>query len=89
MINKIKNYLRYKKEKNFISKSDLFNEKYYLITYPDVRHADVDALAHFIKYGANEGRNPNPTFDTMRYLAENPDVVEAGMNPLYHYMMYA
>ena len=36
----------------------------------------------------NEGRDPNPYFDTDAYLAANPDVAASGMNPLEHYDMY-
>ncbi|PWE21731.1 hypothetical protein DF188_05825 [Aliarcobacter skirrowii] len=74
--------------KKAILKSGLFDEKYYLLTYPDVRKADIDPLKHFIKSGWKEGRNPNPNFDTKYYLENNPDVKESEINPLSHYIRF-
>lgn len=80
--------LRYRKWKKIIEKSGLFDVKYYLFTYPDVRHQDIDPVMHYIKYGANEGRNPNKEFNTNFYLTNYPDVKESKMNPLIHYIEY-
>jgi len=41
-----------------ISRSGLFDRKYYLENYPDVRKADIDPLMHYIKHGWKEGRKP-------------------------------
>lgn len=80
--------LRYKKWKKIIEKSGLFDVKYYLFTYPDVRLKDINPIMHYIKYGANEGRNPNKEFDTSFYLTNYLDVKESKMNPLVHYILY-
>ncbi len=71
-----------------LKKSKLFNKKWYLKTYNDVKRAKVDAIEHYIVHGANEGRNPSKYFNTLYYLKSNPDVKQAGMNPLYHYIRY-
>ena len=71
-----------------IKKSKLFNKKWYLKTYPDVKRAKVDAIEHYIVHGATEGRNPSKYFDTKHYLNTYSDVKVAGMNPLYHYIKY-
>ena len=84
----IKRYLRNLKWKRIIKQSGLFDEKYYLLTYEDVRKVDIDPIMHYIKYGAKEGRNPNADFDTNFYLESNPDVREKGINPLIHYILY-
>jgi len=66
--------------------SHLFDPLYYLITYADIRKADMDPLMHFVKYG--KGRNPSPSFDTTFYLESNADVSQAKINPLVHYIRY-
>jgi GT2 family glycosyltransferase len=48
----------------------------------------IDALDHFLKHGVNEGRDPNPYFDTKWYLSRYPDIEEAGLNPLVHFALY-
>lgn len=51
---------------------------FYLAANPDVAAAIAAGLMtaedHFISFGAAEGRDPNPLFDTAGYLAANPDV---------------
>lgn len=71
--------------------SDLFDAEWYLATYPDVRTAGAFAQApheHYLRYGALEGRNPCPEFDSSYYLEQYADVAEAGTNPLVHYLLY-
>ncbi len=71
-----------------IKLSGYFDPAYYLLTYPDVRKADVDPLSHYIAHGWREQRNPARTFDTNYYLKTNPDVRQAGIDPLIHYLSY-
>lgn len=68
-----------------------FDAQFYLEQNPDVRTAIEaaaflpvaggtpadQAQAHFDRFGANEGRNPNAHFDEAFYLSENPDVAAA------------
>jgi hypothetical protein len=42
----------------------LFDADFYLSLSPDVRHAGIDPLAHFLSSGATESRRPHPLFDT-------------------------
>lgn len=76
-------------DRHLIKKSGLFDPAYYLLTYPDVRIADVDPLTHFMKVGWKEGRNPSEQFDTQSYLDTYPDAQESGLNPLIHYISYS
>ena len=46
----------------------------------------MNPLVHYVRYGANENRNPIPLFNTAYYLRQYPDVVESGLNPLAHYI---
>lgn len=71
-----------------ITQSGLFDEDFYLSTYPDVLHADIPALDHFFGFGYLEGRSPNRYFEPLWYLAHNPDVVASGMHPLLHYILH-
>lgn len=64
----------------------LFDGKWYLEQYPDVRSSGVNPLVHYLEYGASEGRNPCSLFDTKWYLDRYPDVAAAGVSPLVHYL---
>lgn len=68
-----------------IKASGLFDESWYLKTYPDVVDYPGGPLAHFLDFGAAEGRSAGPLFITQAYLTANPDVAAAGINPLVHY----
>ena len=67
-----------------IKKSGLFDERYYLTTYEDVRKADIDPIKHYIKYGWKEGRNPSAIFDTNKYIQENNISENSRYSPLFH-----
>jgi hypothetical protein len=49
---------------NLITQSGLFDSKWYLARYPDVREAGVDPAVHYLRHGAAEGRQPSPHFGT-------------------------
>jgi glycosyltransferase involved in cell wall biosynthesis len=64
----------------------LFDSNWYLEQNPDVAKSRMDPIAHYVSWGASEGRDPNPLFDSDWYLEQNPDVAAAGMNALVHYI---
>jgi len=68
--------------------NSLFDEAWYLRTYPDVAAARIDPFSHYLSNGATEGRDPGPKFSTSGYLAHYPDVASAGVNPLLHYVQF-
>ena len=70
------------------SKHIVFDSRYYVEQYPDVKQADINPLWHYIKFGATEGRDPSPYFDTSCYLEQYPDVKQADINPLWHYIKF-
>jgi len=84
----IKRFIKQYQWRKFIKHSGAFDIKYYLFNYPDVRFSDVDPIAHYVKHGANEGRNPSDAFDTRYYLNKNPDVQASGVNPFYHWLRF-
>src|SRR5262249_49786791 len=40
---------------------------------------------HYLQYGAAEGRDPGPQFNSASYLSHHPDLAAAAVNPLVHY----
>jgi hypothetical protein len=56
---------------------------WYCSRYPDVAHAGMDPIAHYLEAGWREGRWPNPVFDPDHYRAQAPETVE---EPLGHYL---
>lgn len=65
----------------------LFDEKFYVEQYPDVKEAGIDPFYHYMKYGAAELRNPNSWFSTSKYLDSHPDIRNLDVNPLIHYFV--
>ncbi|UTA49544.1 hypothetical protein L1F30_08400 [Simiduia sp. 21SJ11W-1] len=88
VISRARNKIRNGKIVKVIKDSGVFDSGWYLNCYPDVEHAGVDPVSHYVRFGASEGRNPSQNFDSHLYLLANPDVAKANINPLYHYIMY-
>ena len=68
--------------------SGMFDRRYYLQTYPDIRSAKTSPLIHYLRHGGFEGRNPSADFQSSAYLDRYPDVKSSGMNPLVHYIRF-
>jgi hypothetical protein len=68
-----------------IRAAGLFDDEFYLRSYPDVAADEVDPLLHYLMYGASEGRWPNPAFDPTFY-ASQAATLRRGENPLLHYI---
>ena len=67
-----------------IRRSGLFDAPYYLERYPEVTTSGMEPLYHYVRFGAAEGRDPNPYFNGRRYLERFPEA--AAVNPLVHYL---
>jgi hypothetical protein len=68
--------------KTVTSQNSLFDESYYLRTYPNVAAAVANGqfatgYDQYIQYGQYEGYNPSPFWNEAWYLKENPDVAAA------------
>ncbi len=85
---KISDVLCLRKNRALIRKDPIFDIEWYLREYPDIAAEKVDPLRHYLKFGADEGRNPGPDFNTKWYLQQYPDVSHSGINPLVHYIKY-
>ncbi len=64
----------------------LFDPAWYLRRYPDLAQAGVDPFTHYFRFGAQEGRDPNPFFDGAWYRAHHADAARSGVDPLLHYL---
>jgi hypothetical protein len=53
-----------------IRESGLFDENWYLRTYPDVKASGEDPIMHYLLVGAREGRSPSELFDTAFYARQ-------------------
>ena len=71
---------------NTIADSGLFDTRFYLDTYPDVRESGADPVLHYVEHGAFELRDPSAQFSSGGYLQQNRDVLKAAINPLFHYI---
>lgn len=80
--------LRRQKLMRVMRDSGMFDETWYLVTYPDVRETGADPILHYLCFGAQEGRNPSAGFDSLWYQREYPDVAVSAMNPLFHYIVF-
>ena len=69
-----------------LMKAGLVAPRWYRRTYPEVRGGGRRAAEDYLMRGATEGRDPNPTFDTRRYLALHPELSRDGRNPLIHFL---
>ena len=67
-----------------IKASGLFDEDWYLRTYPDVAASSLDPVEHYLRIGAWLGREPGPDFDTGLYLREHPEVGHLDILPFVH-----
>jgi hypothetical protein len=70
-----------------IASSPLFDSDWYFKLNPDLSK-NIDAVSHYLTYGAAQGRDPCPLFDGHWYLLQNPDVSAAGIDPFVHYLRY-
>lgn len=66
----------------------LFDKKWYISTYPDIKKSNLDPLEHYINHGASENRRPGPNFDGEYYLDLYRDVKPSEINPLVHYLRH-
>jgi hypothetical protein len=78
---------KYFEEERIVQLSGLFDGKWYLAAYPDVKSAGANALSHYCIHGWKEGRQPNFYFDPQWYCTNYPEMHTAGRNPLCDYVV--
>lgn len=77
-----------KRQVMLIQHSGLFDTQWYLKEYADVAKSGIDPIKHYLKFGAEEGRDPSLKFDTRYYQRMNPDLKNSTLNPLVHYISH-
>ncbi|UYV37175.1 glycosyltransferase [Rhodobacteraceae bacterium D3-12] len=50
-----------------LASAGIYDDDWYLRSYPDLREHDTDGLEHYLTKGAAEGRDPGPYFSTSGY----------------------
>ncbi|MFI2812269.1 glycosyltransferase [Microbulbifer sp. JSM ZJ756] len=68
-----------------IAESGLFLEDWYENQYEDLRGEGLNLWEHFLTFGAQEGRNPNPYFDTSWYVETYGESIPDDECPLLFY----
>jgi glycosyltransferase involved in cell wall biosynthesis len=76
------------RDKDYLEKSGKFDIVWYLMAYPDVANSGMDPIAHFVRFGAYENRNPNEFFDVKFYVTRYKDVAKSSINPFIHYLKF-
>lgn len=66
-----------------LSSTPLFNKTWYLNTNQDVMKSGINPLHHFLNFGMQEGRSPNPLFLPHWYIAQCGST--GSMAPFEHY----
>lgn len=85
--NKYKLFLNqnFKNDYDKIKKSNLFDEKYYIANYAEVKQMNIDPIYHYLIIGCLKDYNPSKKFNTRKYIKKNNIDVNK-INPLiYHF----
>jgi len=77
---------KYFEDDRMIVQSGLFDSKWYLAAYPDVKAAGVNPLFHYCTHGWKEGRKPNFYFEPDWYRENYAPELGAWRNPLCDYI---
>ena len=70
---------------SLIRDSVFFDKNYYLHSNPDVKAAKLDPVVHYLRFGAQEGRDPGPHFSEAGYRALSPALAVTSVPALEHY----
>lgn len=72
---------------SLVKASKMVHVRWYMEQYPDVRATDLHPVEHYLRIGADLGRNPGKSFDTRFYTDSHEQVAASGLNPLVHYLL--
>lgn len=71
---------------SLLQASELFDANWYLTEYEDVALAGLDAVHHYLHFGASEGRRPGLLFDADYYCSQLSTPLGSHELPLLHYL---
>jgi glycosyltransferase involved in cell wall biosynthesis len=77
----------HKTARRVLKQSGYVHSNWYRQHYPDVERTGLSPIDHYLRYGADLGRDPSKGFNTRRYLEAYPEVAQSGMNPLVHFVL--
>ncbi|RBI86412.1 hypothetical protein DRV85_06605 [Rhodosalinus halophilus] len=80
--------LSFEQQVKLIKRSGEVHSTWYRTTYPDVAMIGMEPAEHYLRYGAELGRDPGKNFRTRFYLDTYPDAARSGLNPLVHYVLH-
>ncbi|MDH4480036.1 MAG: glycosyltransferase [Rhodoferax sp.] len=66
--------------------SSLFDVKFYLEKYFDVKISGMDPLLHYVSVGHSLNYNPSPMFDTLKYRLLYLSNTDDSVDPLSHFI---
>ncbi len=69
-----------------MQQSNLFDEAWYLERNRDVGLSGLRPIQHFLCYGAHEGRDPGPAFDTDFYRENHPGFEDDARTAIEHFV---
>ncbi|MEL6858022.1 MAG: glycosyltransferase family 2 protein [Pseudomonadota bacterium] len=87
MFNHISRFVANRLSKRLLKLSGVFDEEWYRYRYPDLSNSNLNAINHYIKHGAAEGRDPSPAFSAKFYLDQFSNLDPRKVNPLCHYLL--
>ena len=64
-----------------------FDATFYVNTYLDVLASRMDPFDHYVRFGAAEGRNPNPMFDGAWYVAAHSSDVPLTLSTAFEHFL--
>jgi hypothetical protein len=66
----------------------LFDQDWYLKTYPEITRKGIEPFEHFFAAGHTQGMKPNLYFDPAWYCISYPQIRDTGLHPLFHYAFF-
>ncbi len=69
-----------------VRESNLFDQAWYLASYPDAQLHPTGAAAHYVTEGWRKGYDPSAAFNTKAYIASHKDLLDPDECPLVHYL---
>jgi GT2 family glycosyltransferase/glycosyltransferase involved in cell wall biosynthesis len=81
-----KRHREFQRQRKLLKSSGLFDKGFYRYEYKPLLTRATDPLLHYLRNGASMKCNPNPHFDTERYLRRHPEIVATSVNPLVHFL---
>ncbi len=82
----VRRYSAFRRNLKAVRQSGLFDESFYLETYPLIRHSIRTPIEHYVGIGEREGRQPNAVFLPYFYAQQYPDCMTKWGSALVHYI---